>query len=387
MIHHFSFSESGGAGNVASTLNSELRLLGIKSKLHCITHSNLRDDWSAHPSITLRAVLDQNLLTAPSFNNMTSLLREAGGRSQLSQDMSPDQDLIHLHWPWGVLRSNAIERCLSQGFKVILTLHDMRALTGFCHFTGGCEGFKRDCSNCPAARSFAQKYVVKSKSQSDRILSHENVYITSPSPRFSREASSMPVLRGKKVMEIVNPVREVFFESRTPATRDKRCFAFVAANLADPRKGLQRALAFFLSVREPGDSLSLVGHGLRGERLPEGVQHLGPKSPDELSDFFSSVQFLLFFSSDDNAPLVLAEAAVRGVSIVVGRDSSGWEFVDEYVSLIHQDDFRNLRLSTNAHQGSLKAKKSIELFKPAEVAKSYLGLYREILPSAFPKAK
>ena len=197
----------------------------------------------------------------------------------------------------------------------------------------------------------------------------------------------MPVLRGKKVMEIVNPVRELFFESRTPAIRDKQRFAFVAANLADPRKGLQRALAFFLSVREPGDSLSLVGNGLRGEKLPEGVQHLGPKSPDELSEFFSSVQFLLFFSSDDNAPLVLAEAAVRRVSIVVGRDSSGWEFVDEYVNVIHQEDFRNLRLSTNAPQASLKEKKSIEGFKPAEVAKSYLSLYREILPSSFPKAK
>jgi glycosyltransferase involved in cell wall biosynthesis len=387
MIHHFSFSETGGAGNVASILNSELRLLGVKSMLHSTTHSNLRDDWSAHPNIALRAVLDQNLLTAPSFTNMTSLLRGATGRSNVSKDFSPDRDLLHLHWPWGVLRSNVIDDYLRQGFKVIFTLHDMRALTGFCHFTGGCQGFKSDCSNCPAARSFAQKSVVKSKSQSDRILSHENLYITSPSPNFSREASSMPVLRGKKVMEIVNPVREVFFESRTPAIRDKKRFAFVAADLADPRKGLQRALAFFLSVREPGDSLSLVGHGLRDESLPEGVKYLGPKSPDELSDFFSSVQFLLFFSSDDNAPLVLAEAAVRGVSIVVGRDSSGWEFVDEYVNIIHQEDFRNLRLSTNAPQVALQEKKSIERFKPVEVAKSYLSLYREVLPSAFPKGE
>lgn len=386
MIHHFSFSETGGAGNVASILNSELRLLGLQSILHSITHSNLRDDWSAHPNIAFRAVLDQNLLTAPSFTNMTSLLRETSGRSRVSQDLSPDLDLLHLHWPWGVLRSNAIERYLSQGFKVIFTLHDMRALTGFCHFTGGCQGFRSDCSNCPAARNFARKSVVKSKSQSDRILSHENLYITSPSPNFSRDASSMPILQGKRIIEIVNPVREAFFESGIPAVRDNRRFAFVAANLADPRKGFERALAFFLSVREPGDSLSLVGHGLRDVSLPEGVQHLGPKSPEELSDLFSSVQFLLFFSSDDNAPLVLAEAAVRGVSIVVGRDSSGWEFVDQYVNVIHQEDFRDLRLSTNVPKFSFK-EKSVERFKPSEVAKSYLNLYRDILPKAFPKAE
>jgi hypothetical protein len=42
-------------------------------------------------------------------------------------------------------------------------------------------------------------------------------------------------------MEIVNPAREVFFESRTPAIRDKKSFTFVAANFADARKGLERA--------------------------------------------------------------------------------------------------------------------------------------------------
>ena len=386
MIHHFSFSETGGAGSVASILNSELRLLGVQSILHSTTNSNLRDDWSSHPNIALRAVLDRHLLSAPSFTNMTSLLREVSGRSTVSKELSPERDLLHLHWPWGVLRSHVIESYLDQGFKVIFTLHDMRALTGFCHFTGGCQGFKSDCSNCPAARTFAQKSVVKSKGQSDRILSHDNLFIASPSPNFTREASSMRVLQGKKVREIVNPVREVFFDSRKPAFRDKKRFAFVAANLADPRKGLERALAFFLSVREPGDSLSLVGHGHRGESFPEGVHLLGPKGPEELSDLFNSVHFLLFFSSDDNAPLVLAEAAVRGVSIVVGRDSSGWEFVDEYVQVIHEEDFLNLRSSTDALEVSSK-EKSIERFKPAEVAKSYLSLYREVLPNAFPKAE
>jgi len=96
--------------------------------------------------------------------------------------------------------------------------------------------------------------------------------------------------------------------------------------------------------------------------------------------------FFFFFSSDDNAPLVIAEAAARGVSIVVGRDSSGWEFVDEYVKVIHQEDFRNVRVSTNAPEVTSK-EKSIKRFKPAEVAKSYLSLYREVLPNAFPIAE
>ena len=117
-----------------------------------------------------------------------------------------------------------------------------------------------------------------------------------------------------------------------------------------------------------------MGYGYRDESLPEGVQLLGPKSPEELSDLFNSVQFLLFFSSDDKAPLVLAEPAARGVSIVVGRDSSGWEFVEEYVKVIHQEDFRNVRVSTNAPQVSLEEKESIERFKPAEVAKGFLVL-------------
>lgn len=383
VIHHISFSESGGAGNVATQLNLELQKIGVASSMFSLTESNITRDLTAMPGIALLAAFDKYALTASSFGNMTTMARGMVGKTRFRKILDSNSDILHIHWPWSILNLKAIDKYLEAGVKVVWTLHDMRPLTGFCHFTGGCFGYETQCANCPASRSFARPLVIHSKKLSDHVLAHKNLTLTSPSPGVARAASSVPALRNKQVREIPNPVISEFFKPTTGKSRDEKRFGFVAANLSDPRKGLSLALEFFESVRRPGDTLTLVGDHLSTGRLPEGVTHLGPLESSALRDFLHAIGFLLFFSIDDNAPLVLAEAAVCGSSIVVGSSSSGWEYLQGQADLIKEESF-DLDRSNRNTAPLTGVSPSLDSFRPENVAKLYVDLYRELVPNSVP---
>lgn len=63
-------------------------------------------------------------------------------------------DIIHIHWiNDGTLSIKTIKKLCQLGKPVVLSLHDMWALTGGCHYNKACENFKQSCGNCPELNS------------------------------------------------------------------------------------------------------------------------------------------------------------------------------------------------------------------------------------------
>ena len=53
-----------------------------------------------------------------------------------------EADIIHLHWVSGFVSPTSIKALQSLGKPLVWSLHDQRAFTGGCHYSGGCRQFE-----------------------------------------------------------------------------------------------------------------------------------------------------------------------------------------------------------------------------------------------------
>ncbi|HEY8902562.1 MAG TPA: hypothetical protein VIM48_02570, partial [Chthoniobacterales bacterium] len=63
-----------------------------------------------------------------------------------------EADVIHLHWLAGFLSTRSLREIASLGKPVCWTAHDMRPITGGCHFSAGCGRYQSLCDCCPQLR-------------------------------------------------------------------------------------------------------------------------------------------------------------------------------------------------------------------------------------------
>ena len=69
-----------------------------------------------------------------------------GGVDFFKNEIYQEADIIHLHWINGLVSLSSLKRIRK---PIVWTLRDMWPITGGCHYTLGCEHYKKRCSLCP----------------------------------------------------------------------------------------------------------------------------------------------------------------------------------------------------------------------------------------------
>lgn len=78
---------------------------------------------------------------------------------KLVNEIPDNIDVLFVHWVSGFINSvdvmniQKITKC-----KVIYTMMDMAPITGGCHYSHSCDGFKFNCQNCPAIE-YSKKFL------------------------------------------------------------------------------------------------------------------------------------------------------------------------------------------------------------------------------------
>lgn len=336
-IAHLSFSSSGGAGTVATRLANIQNSMGHAAKVISRISGSLRDAPFATPLHTATAAADQFLVKNPSFDAPISLYRDRLSQ-QLNEELK-DVDVIHLHWPHGLINLDTLGE-IAGGRPVIWTLHDMAAFTGVCHYSLGCERFTSGCEACPAVRSpfhgAVQQRLTDKAAAIDRI---EDLRVVTPSHWLASEAARSSVLAGCSIRVIPNPLAlpyETDVQSEGKGGVDEQPvsgkdsgesegvrFLVLAANLEDPLKGVAGAVDGFHKAFPDGQGgiLHLVGRGDLGDGVP-GVVSTGYQSSNEVSTLLQAADYLIVASRAENQPLAIAEAHAEGVSLI-GRNATG----------------------------------------------------------------
>lgn len=384
-VTHLSFSSAGGAGSVAHTLVTAQRDAGREAQLAHVIDSDLRAAPFATPAHTLAAGLDHYVVKAPTFSAPISVLRDAlGGGLEAALQAS---EVIHLHGYNGALHLGDVAH-LSEGKRVIWTLHDMNPFTGACHYSLGCDGYTNTCSSCPAVRSVFQSTVEKALIQKKHAIDAvSDLHVVAPSEWLAREARSSVVLAGRSVTVIPNPLSSVGSPQHSRSTaKDSFVATVVARNLSDPVKNVADAAAAFATFRKthPTATLRLIGAGGDEFRGP-GVEHLGSLTPEEIALRLSSSDVLVVPSRAENAPLVIVEAAAAGCPAIVRNvggmpdmvrgigHGSVFDTRDELVTAL-LDKARQSSQASQAARAELPTN-ALAIYGPGAVVAQYDGLY------------
>lgn len=315
-VTHLSYSSTGGAGNIASSLASAQRDLGQDSRLVTVSNRSISSEPLRDPIQSLAATLDQFVLAKKS-SELFSLVRSK--ISRLAIEIRDEGQILHLHWLPGAISTTVIRELSKQSLRTVWTLHDYRPFTGACHYPQDCEGFASGCTSCPQARVLTRPLVSSSLRKSVLDLDSCKVDFVAPSSGLFEAVAKSQLGSAHRVHMIPYPVSlKSQSESNSIAKQPGiGKYIFVAANVDEPRKGLKQTLEWWAGIRKGGEQLILVGRGSKKYTNHQaGIRGMGELSALDLEAYYSTCSALIFSSSEDNAPGVLSEAACFGLPVI-----------------------------------------------------------------------
>ncbi|QEG02816.1 Capsular glucan synthase [Stieleria maiorica] len=251
------------------------------------------------------------------------------------------QHLIHLHWISKFIDFPSFFGSLSGDQAVVWTLHDMNALSGGCHFSGGCERFRLGCGNCPQIKRPGQRDVsFRSFETKRRALQDINLHIVAPSRWLLQQARSSPLLAGARSFtripygmptDRLYPMQKRFAREALGIETDAFIIGFGAMSLGNRRKGAAELAAALEHVGpNPNVRCLVFGSGTLSEsnkELPQTI-HVGSVQDDRTRRLvYSAADAFVLPSTEDNLPLTGLEAMACGTP-VIGFDAGG---IPDYV--------------------------------------------------------
>lgn len=316
-VLHLNFSESGGAGRAATRLVEAQNNLGWQSDLLTAISSDLRTSPLRLPLHTIAAVADEYLVKKKDFSALFSYTRDRLGSAN---SVSADYDVYNFHWVNGLVSFS--ESSFLSKKAIVWTLHDMNSFTGGCHYSLGCEEFSSGCRGCPAVNKPFQSRIESRLERKGKIYKQwSNLQVVAPSEWLAREASRSLLFRDVPIAVIPTSLDPIFFTRPKSASHASDeiehplRLAIVAAQLDSPVKNVDSAVQAFTAANSLKNRLELVLIGKGGfkyQGMP-GISHKGPLTTPELIDVLDEVDYIIIPSIAENSPLVVWEAASRGV--------------------------------------------------------------------------
>lgn len=253
-----------------------------------------------------------------------------------SQKQPPD--VICLHWIAGLLDVRAIRR-LYDHFRcpIVWVMADQEPLTGGCHYSFGCEGFTKECGNCPQLTpSNASDYSGVAWRRKKELLADLPICFVAPTSWGRERLRQSSLFRDHRCELIPYPIDpQIFRPFDQSIARDllhlpqgKKIIFFGATYLEDRRKGMPLLLEALTETRahlefsaiQPEGVFLLVA-GLNGNqlmhRLPFAGKYIGQLNDDlTLALAYQAADIFVCPSVEDAGPMMIPEAMMCGTPVV-----------------------------------------------------------------------
>jgi len=244
-------------------------------------------------------------------------------------------DIICINWITNLLTTRTIEQ-IACYYKcpVVWIMMDLEPVTGGCHYSFGCQGYRVQCGKCPQLNSSSHNdlshHLWCSKQKHLAQLPLSFVAPTSWVHNRIRESS---LFSSHRIADIPLSIDDSVFKPRSRQmarellnipSRAKVVF-FGAWSFDDPRKGILKLydawdyVKSHLSVKV-AENIVLLSAGRRGgERrgLPFPGVHLGFVRDDlTLALAYQAADIFVNPSLEDAGPMMISEAMMCGVPVV-----------------------------------------------------------------------
>ena len=332
------FDIRGGAARAAYRLHQGLRSLDIDSKM--LVQEKSSDDWTVIAPKTrvqmglakTRATIDAlPLRFYPQFDGYGAFFPQWLPDSLANKVNQIKPDILNLHWISGGFVQIETLKKLKQ--PILLTLHDMWAFTGGCHYSQDCDRYTINCGHCPQLYSKRDqdisRWVWQRKADAWKSL---HLTIVTPSHWLADAARRSSLLGDRPIHVISNGIdTKIYKPLDTKLARDllhlpqdKYLVLFGAMRAtSDRRKGWQFLQPTLQRLKESGwqDRIELVVFGASEPEMPDNLgfpcHYLGQLHDDiSLSIMYAAVDLLLVPSIQDNLPNTVMESISCGTPCV-----------------------------------------------------------------------
>jgi len=362
-IIHLAATDAGGLGRSAARLHEGILAIGQDSSM-LVRQKKRSAKETFQTKIDLAPDLAEKEFAAEVFqrwyldhnrtpvSNSLFTLNEAG----LALETHPlilDADVIHLHSVARFLSPGSIARLAAIGKPIVWTLHDMRPLTGGCHFSAGCVGFTANCARCPQV-DWDPYFITEAQLADQReTIPTAKITFVAPTEWLAQKARVSSLLKNARLEVIPYGIETNSFPSRWKPQAKGHLgletstlhLLFVANRLGEMRKGFENlAHAIELCLARPDfkakadkGEIALISLGHPHPRLATlGIPYvcLGfLDSDEEMSQLYGAADLFLLPSLEENLPNTLLEAmssgtppiafATGGVPEIVVQDQTG----------------------------------------------------------------
>lgn len=308
-------------------------------------------------------------------------------------------DLINLHWTTGGFVS--LRDIAKLSLPTVITLHDMWPLTGGCHYSGACEGYRGRCGTCPQLGSSSEKDLSRHRwNAKRRAWARTKPTIVSPSRWLADKASASSLTGDLRIEVIPNAIDTAIYRPLPkPLARETlglpqsaKIVLFADDSRANPRKGFQLFLDALAKLPAQNGPVHAAVFGRVAApadfRCPIPVHWLGRFADDvSLALAYSAADVYVSCSSEEAFSLTVLEAMACGLPVVATDSGGPRDLIDEGVTgfLTRQGDADQLAAAMGrvvrdaATLGNAGREKAVAKFDSGVIAGKYLSLFQELL--------
>jgi glycosyltransferase involved in cell wall biosynthesis len=315
-VIHISTGHEGGAGLAARRLNAALNAKHIKSKFVALENSRYspgnqefclkRTFWQKLVSGTLTRI--QTKISKRVFFSIFSVnILTINKLLNLAETNNP---IIHIHNWFNIISQKQIIKFLNAGIPIVLTMHDQRIFTGGCHYSFECQGFQKNCNECPilaaGLKHWPSRVIAKAKRLPNSLDS--NFQLIAPS-KWMLEQAKKSTLVGSSRIHFVPNTLDVLPKSRVKSRVNKAPSGVLEIGIASMNKD---------SYIKGGDIITDLESKIAGQKLPINLTFLSDESVqmNPVGLFWDKIDYLLVPSRADNSPNVIHEAKHYGVAVI-----------------------------------------------------------------------
>ena len=342
IVHVSSADTAGGASRAAYRLHRALVSAGVDSTM--LVNEKHSNDDTVSAVVGERDFADEvsDLVKRHYFEKQRTALWNTyfslgwPGTDLSTHPLVVGADVIHLHWLWNFQSAVTLARLMNLGKPVVWSFHDLRAMTGGCHFPAGCRGYELACNDCPQLKTDPARITAAAHADQTMLWPSAAVTVIGPSRWMADCARKSAIWRDSRIevipysldTDVYRPQGKLACRRMLGLAEDGLYILFGADHGQEIRKGfsgLMRAVkrclddVWFSGQLRQG-RIQFICFGYTDPNIVNGdvpIRALGHLKGDaEMVAAYSAADFFILPSLEDNLPNTVLESMSCGTPVL-----------------------------------------------------------------------